>query len=74
MTHETTMAPEVGLFSGMHAVVALLSVIAVVIPLGRIFSRAGFSWAWSLLCIVPVFGWFAAWLILAKRDWPGRSA
>ena len=73
MTQEAMMGPEGGLLSGSGAVVAFLWMIAIVIPFGRIFSRAGLSWAWSLLCFVPVFGWFAAWLILARRDWPGRS-
>ncbi len=68
------MGPEAGFFSGSDAFWALFWVIAIGIPLSRIFSRAGFSWAWCLLCIVPFIGWFAAWLFLAMRDWPRRNA
>lgn len=44
------------------------------VPMGRIFQRAGFSWAWGLLLLVPYLGWVIAWLLLAARTWRWRRA
>ena len=50
-------------------VVIVLSVL-VLIPLWRVFSRAGLAPALSLLVLVPVLGWAIVGLILALSDWP----
>ncbi len=44
------------------------------IPMARIFSRAGFSWAWGLICLLPYLGFFLAWIILLARRWTWREA
>lgn len=60
--------------SVVQIVIWLASLVLVVIPMGRIFQRAGFSWTWGLLLFVPFLGWLAAWLILANRTWRWRRA
>ena len=44
------------------------------IPMARIFHRAGFSWAWGLLCLLPWLGFFLCWIILPARRWTWREA
>ena len=39
-------------------------------PLWRIFRRAGFHPAWSLLIFLPGLGWLIIYLVLAFRTWP----
>ena len=53
-----------------HVVLALL----LVIPTWRIFVRAGFSGALSLLHFVPVVGLLVIMAILAFSDWPAGEA
>ncbi len=43
------------------------------IPMARIFSRAGFSWAWGLVCLLPYLGFFLAWILLLARRWTWRE-
>ena len=52
----------------------LIYAVLAMVPMGRIFYRAGMSWAWALLLFIPILGWLAAWLILAIRSWPSRRA
>ena len=53
-----------------HIVLSLL----LVIPTWRIFVRAGFSGALSLLHFVPVVGLLVIMAILAFSDWPAGEA
>ena len=53
-----------------HVVLSLL----LVIPTWRIFVRAGFSGALSLLHFVPVVGLLVVMAILAFSDWPAGEA
>ena len=53
-----------------NLVVALLITILALIPLWRVFSRAGLAPALSLLVLVPILGWAIVSLILAVSDWP----
>ena len=53
-----------------HLLVALL----LIIPTWRIFVRAGFSGALSLLHLVPVVGLLVIMAILAFSDWPAGEA
>lgn len=42
----------------------------VVFALWRVFRKAGFEGAWSLVALVPVIGVPVALLVLALADWP----
>ena len=53
-----------------HLLVALL----LIIPTWRIFVRAGFSGALSLLHLVPFVGLLVIMAILAFSDWPAGEA
>ena len=53
-----------------HLILSLL----LVIPTWRIFVRAGFSGALSLLHFVPVVGLLVVMAILAFSDWPAGEA
>jgi hypothetical protein len=53
-----------------HLLVALL----LIVPTWRIFVRAGFSGALSLLHLVPVVGLLVIMAILAFSDWPAGEA
>lgn len=44
-----------------------------VIPMARIFFRAGFHWLWGALCFIPIAGPIVCWCILAARDWRWRG-
>lgn len=41
-----------------------------VVPLWRIFARAGFSPAWSLLIFLPYAGMVSVLIVLAFFPWP----
>lgn len=64
--------------SGVHWATSLAIVLAFnalfVVPMARIFLRAGFSWAWGLVCFVPFFGVFVAWVLLLAWRWTWRDA
>jgi hypothetical protein len=53
-----------------HILLSLL----LIIPTWRIFVRAGFSGALSLLHLVPVVGSLIVMAILAFSDWPAGEA
>jgi heme/copper-type cytochrome/quinol oxidase subunit 2 len=50
-------------------IIALLMTILFVWSFCRIFKKAGYSWAWGLLQLVPI-GNIVALLMLAFGDWP----
>lgn len=56
----------------IHNPVALyyLSAALVVVPLARIFQRAGFSLFWVALLAVPDAGLIFCLAVLALRKWP----
>ncbi len=49
--------------------VAIVLALLALIPLWKVFSRAGLTPALSLLVLVPVLGWAIVGLILALSDW-----
>ena len=50
-----------------------LVAIILVVPIWRIFSRAGFSGFWALLLFIPFAGYLMATLMLAFRRWPNST-
>ena len=48
---------------------ALLITILLVLSYCKIFKKAGYSWAWGLLWLIP-FGNIILPLVLAFSDWP----
>jgi uncharacterized membrane protein YhaH (DUF805 family) len=51
---------------------AVIGLALVVVPMGRIYHRAGFSWAWALLMFIPSLGWIVCWVVLGARTWRWR--
>lgn len=45
-----------------------------VMPVVRIFMRAGFNPAWAMLLLVPVIGYIVCAGMLALRKWPSAKA
>ena len=54
-------------------VLPVIIAILALIPLWRVFSRAGLVPALSLLVLIPVLGWVIVGLILALSDWPALN-
>jgi hypothetical protein len=50
---------------------SLIVALIVIWPICKIVSKAGYSWAWGLLSIVPVVNLVALWA-LALMEWPNR--
>lgn len=50
--------------------VAVIVGLLVVVPLWRVFRRAGFAPAWSLLAMLPYLGVPICLALLAVRRWP----
>lgn len=48
----------------------LFAALILIVPLWRIFSRAGLAAAWSLLIFLPFVGALAVLLVLAFSRWP----
>lgn len=48
----------------------LLAALLLIVPLWRVFSRAGLNPALSLLVFIPVAGLMAVLLVLALARWP----
>ena len=72
LEHGPEMTPVVTLLVIMIAVVAALIFIAIeILAFCKIFSKAGYCWAFGLLTLVP-FGALIMLLILAFADWPIR--
>lgn len=64
---------RIGAFTAYELPILLLYLLISVLPLllfWRIFSRAGFPGALSLLVLLPGIGVLAACLVLAVADWP----
>jgi Na+-driven multidrug efflux pump len=70
MQHGPDIAPAVGVMFLMFAVFVGLIVTAItILAFCKIFSKAGYCWAFGLLALVP-FGVLVMVLILAFADWP----
>lgn len=54
----------------MDALAFFILAVIVMFPMWRIFRRAGFNPALSLLVLVPWVGFLIASAILAFADWP----
>ena len=70
---------RIGAFAAPEVPVLLLYLLVSILPLllfWRIFTKAGFPGALSLLLLIPGFGLLVESLVLAVADWPvlkGRS-
>lgn len=53
----------------MHLLTMLIVLVAVLVPVGRILGRAGFSPWWCVLAVVPIVGLIGLW-IFAFVAWP----
>jgi hypothetical protein len=61
---------EVGMRSEtMEHIVLLFDVVAIMIPLGQLLRRIGFSRWWILLSFVPIINIVGLWII-AYANWP----
>jgi len=49
---------------------ALVGAVLVIVPLWRIFARAGFNPALSLLVIIPLLGFIIVTAVLGFSKWP----
>ncbi len=47
--------------------------IAFGIPIAVMTSRAGLSWTWSLLVLIPIIGIPISLLVLINKTWQPRS-
>lgn len=52
----------------------IIAMLVSVVPLWKIFGKAGFAPAWALLIFVPFFGAVAILLMLAFRRWPATGS
>jgi len=72
MHHGSDMPPIFVMIILAFAIFVGLIVLAIeILAFCRIFSRAGYCWAFGLLALVP-FGTLIMLLILAFADWPIR--
>ena len=64
------IAPAIGMmFVLFAAFIGLIVTVITILAFCKIFSKAGYSWAFGLLALVP-FGGLIMILILAFSDWP----
>ena len=61
-----------GSFSIWHWLIVLIYVAVWVVPFWKIFPRAGWSSALSLLMLVPLLNFVLLWVLAFKR-WPGDA-
>lgn len=54
----------------MPFIVTVLVALILIFPAWKIFSKAGFHPALSLLLFIPFFGLTVAVIVLAFADWP----
>ena len=53
----------------IQLIVLLVVFVLPVFLFGRVFTKAGFSWAWGLIAVIPI-GYILLVLILAFAEWP----
>lgn len=64
------IAPAIGMiFVVFAAFIGLIVLVITILAFCKIFSKAGYCWAFGLLALVP-FGNLIMILILAFADWP----
>jgi hypothetical protein len=56
--------------AGGQLVIGLVIVLLLIIPVWKIFAKAGLGGAWSLLMLVPGIGPLIVILMLAFKRWP----
>ena len=70
--HGPDIAPAVGVALLIFAAfIGLIVTVITILAFCKIFSKAGYCWAFGLLALVP-FGTLIMILILAFADWPIR--
>jgi ATP/ADP translocase len=70
MHHGPDIAPAFGLiFAAFAILVGFIVLVISILAFCKIFSKAGYCWAFGLLALVP-FGTLIMILILAFADWP----
>lgn len=57
----------------MEFLFALITLILVIVPLWRIFKRAGFNPFLSLLVIIPILGPIIVSCVLSFAEWPASK-
>lgn len=62
-----------GTLSIIHWLVVVVFAALILLPIGKILRRLGFSGWWALLWIVPLANLIALW-VLAYRPWPRDAA
>jgi hypothetical protein len=73
MQHGPDIAPAFAAMLMMLAIfVGLIVIVIEILAFCKIFSKAGYCWAFGLLTLVP-FGTLTMILILAFADWPIRG-
>jgi len=59
----------IALMGVMVALTAIIVTVILTLAYCRIFSKAGFCWAWGLLMLVPIVN-MVVLLVLTFSDWP----
>lgn len=54
-----------------HLVMFAITLVAFLYPVSRILQRIGYSPAWALVALVPLFNLVALW-VLAFSEWPPK--
>lgn len=70
MIHQSPDAAIGICFIVAYLLFALLGTALAIFMFGRIFSKAGYSWAMAFIVLVPVVGGFVVMIMLAFMDWP----
>ena len=69
--HQGPESAAIGIcFVVAYLLFALLGTALAIFMFGRIFSKAGYSWAMAFIILVPVVGGFVVMIMLAFMDWP----
>ncbi|TWI29824.1 hypothetical protein IQ26_04939 [Mesorhizobium tianshanense] len=61
-----------GSFSVFHWLILLIFCALLIVPYWRIFPRAGWPSALSILMVVPLLNFVLLW-VLAFKKWPGDA-
>ena len=61
-----------GSFSIWHWLIALIYIVVWIVPFWKIFPRAGWPSALSLLMLIPLLNFVLLWVLAFKR-WPGEA-
>lgn len=58
-----------GGISVWQVIIILLSIVLIVLPFWRIFTKAGYSGAWSLMMLIPLVN-VIVFYVFAFSEWP----